>query len=590
MLSLEFKHRFQGPNPYSTDPILLARADFSGAPNPDLAVKSREVREHHGLPPASPDVENDLPLLICETAVLLAQHLMNEWRGYVRERGARRKEETVFLWIGYHHPAISHDILLVAFAMIDPDLSPKLPSENQIEGVLARLRQGFSQYHPDYQARILMDAARYADVPFLSTGVHKVWQAGSGAQSELFMESSSNGDGHVGVLLARSKVFSTKFLQKLGAPTARQVVVDSPDSFPMAIERIGFPCVTKPPAMGGGKGVTAGILNEQELLAGFEEARRFSSGSVLIEKFVPGEDHRFFVADGTCNWVIRRQASYVTGDGRSSVRRLIEHLNASRSTDMVRSNYLRPIALDQILTDCLASQNVTLDTVLAEGRVVRLRSNANLSTGGITTDVTHLAHPANVKLAEAIARSAGIRCCGLDFMTKDVSRPLAETGGVVIEFNLHPGMDAMIAAGIPAAEVGRVVLGERPGRIPVDLVVAPPGTAAGLFEHFKSAGVEPETGLACGPNLLFDGIELSNPSEADWGGFACLVRYRTLSRIIAVADADQVRRSGLPIDKVSTANVASGCLPEDWLDCIARHAGTVSQFVDRDDLASLLRR
>lgn len=110
------------------------------------------------------------------------------------------------------------------------------------------------------------------------------------------------------------------------------------------------------------------------------------------ERFIPGDDYRLMVIDGKLFAAIRRVPSTVTGNGMTIVQ-LLGALNRSRSLNMMKSGYLRPIDSDQVLEQQLERQGVGLDTVLDFGRQIKLRSNANLPTGGICIDDTERVHP-----------------------------------------------------------------------------------------------------------------------------------------------------------------------------------------------------
>jgi cyanophycin synthetase len=68
-----------------------------------------------------------------------------------------------------------------------------------------------------------------------------------------------------------------------------------------------------------------------------------------------------------------------------------------------------------------------------------LRATANLSTGGIAIDRTDDIHPTNVWIAERIAKIIGLDIAGIDVVTTDISQPLRDIDGVVVEVNAAPG-------------------------------------------------------------------------------------------------------------------------------------------------------
>jgi cyanophycin synthetase len=97
------------------------------------------------------------------------------------------------------------------------------------------------------------------------------------------------------------------------------------------------------------------------------------------------------------------------------------------------------IKVDDATLHLLAKKGYTLETILPAGQECWLKTTANLSTGGTATDVTGNVHPKNVSLFNRIARVIGLDICGIDVMARDLSVPIAENGGAVIEVNAAPG-------------------------------------------------------------------------------------------------------------------------------------------------------
>ena len=195
-----------------------------------------------------------------------------------------------------------------------------------------------------------------------------------------------------------------------------------------AIKVVGWPCVVKPVSLGGGKGVTAGIRTIAELEAAFAIARRYTSEPLMVEAFVPGQDYRLTVVDGRFFSATRREPSSVIGDGKSTIAQLLAEVNRPRSPNKAKSHYLLPIPLDDILEQHLARQGVGVSTVLEFERQITLRSNANLSTGGVCIDVTNDVHPHFKQMAETIAQTMGLATAGIDYITTDIGKSWQEGG------------------------------------------------------------------------------------------------------------------------------------------------------------------
>ena len=68
-----------------------------------------------------------------------------------------------------------------------------------------------------------------------------------------------------------------------------------------------------------------------------------------------------------------------------------------------------------------------------------LVATGNMSTGGISIDRTLEAHEDNVEIAEEAARVVGLDVAGIDFLAPDITLPVRETGGAIVEVNAAPG-------------------------------------------------------------------------------------------------------------------------------------------------------
>jgi cyanophycin synthetase len=389
------------------------------------------------------------------------------------------------------------------------------------------------------------------------------------------LESASNADGYLAGMFDRSKVLGKAAFVALGMPTPPHVLVHDREGLPAAAEAVGWPCVLKPVSSGGGRGVTAHLLDLQSLHRAWDHATALERPPMLVEAWVPGEDHRLMVIDGQLVAVIRREASQVVGDGRCTVAELVHRLNATRDDNFSRSNYLRKIPLDEVLQRQLAAQGLSLDRVPDAGRQVRLRSNANLSTGGICIDVTAAVHPHVRQGAETIAQALGIGTAGIDYITTDISRSPAACGGRFIEVNLAPGVDAMIAAGWDPAAVGSLVLGPQVGRIPVRLVLVPgaqlPQALADLMASSPADGV----GWACGDRARIGALELSLRAGEGGPDLGTVLRHPQLQHLLVVASTEALLRHGLPLDRFDHVDAVLQAVPEAWHAVLQASAASV---------------
>lgn len=581
---------FHGPNPWALAPVVVCALALS---NP--AVAPRQIWQ--ALKDAFPDwaflepavhpdrpATNDAAHWMAQWAMEWALAALNEVRGVVRDGGVKSLGPgRAVLWLGFHRAEVTLAAVRLGIDVVGraarPDaLRPEVAAATELQKLWATCRR----WHPDYQARILMTAAHAMEVPVLPFGKDssRLWQYGWGQRSRVFAESRSNEDGVIGHQVAASKASSKEFLGSLGFPCAAHVLVSTEEELPAAAATVGWPCVAKPLDRGGGKGVTAGIRDLEDLLQAFAHARAHTQGPVMVEAFIAGDDHRLMVIDGRMVSATRRDPPTVVGDGHRSVRALIDALNQTRTANLIASQYRLPVHVDSVVLARLRQQGLDLEDVPGAGQRVWLRSNSNMSTGGSCADVTERVHPAVRRLAESIAATLGLATCGVDYLTTDISRPWQETGGGVIEFNTTPGIDVAIAGGMDELEVGRQVLGALPGRLPVVLVLAPESVQTTWRPALATAAAgRPGMAWLCADASGVGDLPIALTGALLHERTATLLRNRLTAALLVVCTARELQQQGLPVDRLGRVILCQQDLPAPWMEVL----GAVASTVDRAD-------
>lgn len=208
----------------------------------------------------------------------------------------------------------------------------------------------------------------------------------------------------------------------------------------------------------GGRGVTVGITKEGDLNRAIYTALCHDR-QYMVEDFVEGENFRLLVSSGRLLSAVKRIPASVTGDGAGNLRELIERENARRSLDR-GPTALYPIPLDDDVRRHLKAQGRSLRSIPGIGEKVFVRSVSNFRSGGEAEDVTDRVCGATVELCRRVATELRIVLAGIDIITRDIGRPLGETGGVINEVNTSPGLNLHYAArnADPARDVAREIL------------------------------------------------------------------------------------------------------------------------------------
>jgi len=190
--------------------------------------------------------------------------------------------------------------------------------------------------------------------------------------------------------------------------------------------------VVKPARGEQGKGITVGVSDVDGLERAVRAALAYCP-DVLVEELVDGEDLRVVVIDHEVVAAAVRRPAEVVGDGRRSVRELVEWTSRrrERATDGESS-----IPLDDTTAEVVAATGHELEDVLGAGERLRVRRTANLHTGGTIVDVTDRLHPDIAAAAVRASRAIGIPVTGIDFLVPDVEG----SEHVFIEANERPGL------------------------------------------------------------------------------------------------------------------------------------------------------
>jgi GNAT-family acetyltransferase (TIGR03103 family) len=190
--------------------------------------------------------------------------------------------------------------------------------------------------------------------------------------------------------------------------------------------------VVKPARGEQGKGVSVDLRKWNETKRAIATAREICD-DVIIEEFVKGVDLRLIVIDFRVVAGAIRKPAAVVGNGRSSIRKLIEHQSRRRAAATGGES---KIPLDAETERCVAEAGYSLDDVPPAETHIEIRKTANLHTGGTIHDVTGILHPTLVDAAVQAARAIDIPVTGIDFIVTSPTEPDYR----FIEANERPGL------------------------------------------------------------------------------------------------------------------------------------------------------
>ena len=336
----------------------------------------------------------------------------------------------------------------------------------------------------------IIEEAEARGIPWIRLNRYSLCQLGYGANQKRIQATVTSQTSSIAVELACDKEDTKFLLEQAEVPIPKGQIIRTEEGLKEAVAYVKYPLVVKPISGNHGRGITTNILNWEDARVAFEAAKRVSR-SVIVEKYVEGDDYRLLVINYKMVAAAKRTAAHVVGDGKSTIRQLIDVVNADPRRGYGHEKVLTQIDVNDLTMGILEGLGLTLESVPPEGEFIKLKDTANLSTGGTAEDVTDIVHPYNVFMVERIAKIIGLDICGVDIMTTNIGQPLPDTGGAVLEVNAGPGfrMHLSPAEGLPRNVAGSVIdMLYPPGstaRIPIVAVTGTNGktTTTRLIAH-----------------------------------------------------------------------------------------------------------
>jgi cyanophycin synthetase len=379
-------------------------------------------------------------------------------------------------------------------------------------------------------------------------------QLGYGKHQKRVRASISGCTSYLGVEIAGDKDLTKEFLVQAGLPVPRGVVVRTVEEAVQEAERLGWPVVTKPLDGNHGRGVSLDLGSAEDVRQGFEQATRHCR-RVVVEQQSRGRDHCILVIGGEVVAVAERVPAHVVGNGHDSVAALIEIVNRDPRRGSGHVTSMTRIEIDDHVLHLLARASMTLDSIPPAGHAVYLRDTSNLSTGGTAVDRTDEIHPENATIARRAALTVGLDVEGIDFIATDISRPVRETGGGIVEVNASPGFRMHLepfegrARDIAWPVIEMLFKPGETGRIPIYAVTGTNGKSTTcrmvgriLRETGLTVGMTSTSGVFLNDQLIMDG-DASGPKSA-----RMVLRDSTVEVAVLETARGGILREGLGFD------------------------------------------
>jgi cyanophycin synthetase len=354
---------------------------------------------------------------------------------------------------------VAHAMIMAAAEGRDYELSPALRG-------LRKLADDFC-YGPSTQA--IVDGAKKRAIPMLRLTDGNLVQLGYGKAQRRIWTAETDSTSAVAESIAHDKELTRQLLTSVGVPVPAGRLVASAEDAWAAAEELGLPVVVKPQSGNKGRGVSIQLDTREAVLSAFAIAEKeFVASHVVVERCIPGTQHRVLVVGDKAVATSGGQPQTLLGDGQHTIEELVAIGNEHPLRGDDAAQPLSPFVLDAIALDLLKRQGLTKTSVPASGRAVVLRYN-----GDLIIDETDSLHAETAEQCVLAARAVGLDVAGIDLIAQDISRPLEPQGGAVIEVNSSPGLIMHLKPQIgqprPVGEaiIGQLFAPDQTGRVPL---------------------------------------------------------------------------------------------------------------------------
>jgi cyanophycin synthetase len=472
-------------------------------------------------------------------------------------------------------------------------------TEYDLEADIKRMREIRERVRLGPSTGSIVEEAVARDIPWIRLGTNSLVQLGYGVNQMRFQATITCKTSSIAVDIACNKEQTKKMLSDASIPVASGGICVDEEDLEAVVNKVGYPIVLKPLDGNHGKGASINVKNWEDAIAGLEYAKKYSH-RIIVEKFITGFDFRVLIIDNKLVAAAKRVPAHVVGNGKDTIQQLIDTTNLDPRRGYGHENVLTEIDVDRDTLDLLEKLNYTLETVPKSGEIVYLKSTANLSTGGTSVDVTDMMHPENIFLCERISRVIGLDICGVDIMAENLTQPLKENGGCILEVNAAPGFRMHLAPseGLPRNVASPVIdmlyPPGKPSRIPIIAVTGTNGktTTTRLLAHIVKnngykVGFTTSDGIYIQNHMLEKG-DTTGPLSAEY-----ILKDPTVEFAVLETARGGILRSGLGFSRCDIAVITN--IQEDHLgisdihtvEDLARVKSTVVKSVKKEGWAIL---
>jgi len=416
-------------------------------------------------------------------------------------------------------------------------------------------------------SRAILRAAADRNVPYYRMNCGSLVQLGEGVFQRRIWTAETDATSAIAESIAKDKQFTRTLLASAGVPVPKgRLVMDAQDACYAAAE-IGLPVVVKPRDANHARGISLDLRDHESIRKAYDWAKiDGETEEVMVEQYIEGEHHRLLVVGDKMIAAAKGQREYIFGNGRDTIEELVAEVNRDPRRGENYTDLLGVLKLDASALIELNKQNVTPETVLEINEKILVRH-----VGDLIEDVTARVHPTTADLAILAAKVVGLDIAGMDLVVKDISIPLSEQRGCIIEVNAGPSLAHHVVPLIGQPQpVGHAIVDllfpvipievedrfsklTSCGKIPITLVVqreSKSNVLVSLEKYWENqgeyVGVADHQSIRCGGNTI---EQVSSPKSINIVSVKSLLMHPLMTKMVIEGSVDSIVDSGVPVPR-----------------------------------------
>ena len=359
---------------------------------------------------------------------LIMENLENRLTLNIRFKEFKRiDKEVYYLIIEYKYENATLEICKLTVDLINSLIKDEI--EN-IEEKVKLIKSFKIKETIEPSLEIIINKAKQKNMPVIRLGKSNFYQIGYGKMGKIFNNNLGERVKAVSVELTCDKLLVSEILKNQHIPIIHREKIESDNKLLDLANKLGYPVVLKNQYKTNIENTILNIQNERELLKAYKTIDK-DYKDVILEKHVVGKSFRVCVVDYNVVGVVLRTAPFVIGDGKKSVKDLIQDLNKDKERENENSKFFNKIKICENLLNCLGKQGITISSIPIKTEKVHLSENPNISLGGTAEDFTDKLCEENKKICEKVAKVLGLDICCIDICTEDISKSLNKTGLII---------------------------------------------------------------------------------------------------------------------------------------------------------------